>query len=418
MGKSTLFAASTLAKVDIANYPFCTIDPNVGVAFPRARKPCPCGDLRLRLTEDGRAPEDLPGRAGSICVPRTGTCTAHERQVPVQLVDVAGLVPGAHEGRGRGNAFLADLAGCDALIQVVDGAGSTDEEGQPIPPATDASAAAAAVVREVTFLTEEIEQWIAGLLEDGWARGVRRVQAEGERGLQAFLVERLSGLGATSSGIGTALDGLRMAHPNLEQPWLWGRDVLSTLAVHLRAGLFPLHIAVNKLDLAPPGLMKTLEDADLGVPFVGCLADMELGLRRAASSGLIHYRSGAASFSVVEEASLSDAQRAALAKMAASLAAHEGTGVEALFDEVVFGTLDHIVVYPVQDEGRWVDGEGRVLPDAIVVPRGITAKSVAGHVHSDLESGFIRGVDGRSRRVVGADHEVDDGAVLKIHAKA
>ena len=415
VGKSTLFAASTLAKVDIANYPFCTIDPNVGVAFPRARRPCPCGELRARLTEDGRAPEAEESRRGSFCTPRTGTCTGHVRHVPVQLVDVAGLVPGAHEGRGRGNAFLADLAGCDALIQVVDGAGATDEEGQPIAPASDATAAAASIAREVTFLTDEIEHWIAGLLEDGWARGVRRVQAEGERGLQAFLVERLSGLGATSSRVGQALEMLRQSRPDLEQPWLWQGEVLRALAKHLRAGLFPLHVAVNKLDLAPEG---TLEAVEIDVPFVGCLADMELGLRRASDAGLLEYDSGSPSFSLNPEASLSDAQRHALERMAQTLEAHGGTGVEALLDHVVFGTLDHIVVYPVQDEGRWVDGEGRLLPDALVVPRGITAKSVAGRVHSDLESGFIRGVDGRSRRVVGADHEVEDGDVLKIHAKA
>jgi ribosome-binding ATPase YchF (GTP1/OBG family) len=417
VGKSTFFAASTLAKVDIANYPFCTIDPNVGVAFPRARKPCPCGDLRARMTDEGRAPDNLPGREGSLCVPRTGVCIGHERYVPIELVDVAGLVPGAHAGRGRGNAFLADLAGCDALIQVVDGAASTDEEGQPISPASEASAAAASVAREVTFLTAEIEQWLAGLLEEGWSRGVRRVQAEGERGLQSFLVERLSGLGATSADVAAALDALRAERSDLEQPWLWTRDVLASLAVHLRAGLFPLIVAVNKLDLAPAGVLDALRNIDLGVPFVGCLADMELGLRRAASTGLLRYRSGSASFTVSDDAPLSDVQRAALEKMGATLAQHNGTGIEDVFDHVVFGRLDHIVVYPVQDEGRWIDGEGRVLPDAIVVPRGITAKSVAGLVHSDLEAGFIRGVDGRSRRVVGADHEVEDGAVLKIHAK-
>jgi len=131
VGKSTFFSAATLAQVDIANYPFCTIDPNVGVAFVEARLPCPCQGLREKLQEEGRlepASEDDP-RKGSLCEPRTGSCIGHRRSVPVALVDVAGLVPGASEGRGRGNAFLADLANCDVLIQVVDAAGSTDIEG-------------------------------------------------------------------------------------------------------------------------------------------------------------------------------------------------------------------------------------------------------------------------------------------------
>ena len=134
VGKSTYFSAATLAKVDIANYPFCTIEANVGVAFIAAPQPCPCKDLRERLEADGRlepVSDDDP-RRGSICEPRTGSCIGYVRLVPTFLVDVAGLVPGAADGRGRGNAFLSDLANCDALIQVVDAAGLTDIEGNPI----------------------------------------------------------------------------------------------------------------------------------------------------------------------------------------------------------------------------------------------------------------------------------------------
>ena len=400
--------------MDIANYPFCTIDPNVGVAFPPARLPCPCGELRARLIDEGRFEETDDGRGGAMCSPRTGACQGFERQVPVALVDVAGLVPGASEGRGRGNAFLADLAGCDALIQVVDGAAATDVEGTPIAPASDPAAAAASIAHEVTFLTTELEQWIAGVLADGWSRGVRRVQAEGERGLQGFLVERLSGLGATNALIGSALDALRNGGNDLGQPWTWGDEEMRTLAKALRQGLFPLHVAVNKLDVAPEGVMDHLS---LDVPATACLADMELALRRADAAGLIRYRTGDTDFHVSEDAPLSEAQRAALERMRGALSTSGGTGIEALLDAVVFHTLDRIVVYPVQDEGRWVDGDGRVLPDALVVPAGITAKAVAGRVHTDLEAGFIRGVDGRTRRVVGADHQLEDGDVLKIHAK-
>ena len=131
VGKSTFFSAATLAQVDIANYPFCTIDPNVGVAFVEARLPCPCKALREKLESEGRleptSAEDP--RQGSLCQPRTGSCVGHRRFVPVALVDVAGLVPGASEGRGRGNAFLSDLANSNVLIQVVDAAGTTDVEG-------------------------------------------------------------------------------------------------------------------------------------------------------------------------------------------------------------------------------------------------------------------------------------------------
>ena len=154
VGKSTFFSAATLAQVDIANYPFCTIDPNVGVAFVEARLPCPCQALREKLQKEGRlepVTDDDP-RKGSLCEPRTGSCIAHRRSVPVALVDVAGLVPGASEGRGRGNAFLADLANCDVLIQVVDAAGSTDIEGQFQGAASSLNDAIESVNAEISFL--------------------------------------------------------------------------------------------------------------------------------------------------------------------------------------------------------------------------------------------------------------------------
>lgn len=415
VGKSTFFSAATLAQVDIANYPFCTIDPNVGVAFVDARLPCPCKDLRGKLENEGRLPgagDDDPAQ-GSICQPRTGSCVGFRRSVPVALVDVAGLVPGASEGRGRGNAFLADLANCDVLIQVVDAAGSTDVEGQFRGAASTTEAAIQSVTEEIEFLEHELDAWIGGLLKDGWNRGVRRVQAEGEKGLLSFVQERLSGLGATNTRVAMGMQTFNSVHQSDKQPWDWDDASLHLLGQCMRQRLFPIVYAANKMDIAPPGVLEAFPNRTM----VACMADMELALRRAASAGLIDYRPGAAGFQVRSEASLSDAQTKALNHMNERLKTASSTGLSKLLDTVLFDNLDHIVVYPVQDETHWVDGDGRVLPDALVVPSGIQAKPLAGLVHTDLEAGFIRGVDGRSRRVVGAEHELADGDVLKIHAK-
>ena len=415
VGKSTFFSAATLAQVDIANYPFCTIDPNVGVAFVDARLPCPCKDLRGKLENEGRLPDagdDDPAQ-GSICQPRTGSCVGFRRSVPVALVDVAGLVPGASEGRGRGNAFLADLANCDVLIQVVDAAGSTDVEGQFRGAASTTEAAIQSVNEEIEFLEHELDAWIGGLLKDGWNRGVRRVQAEGEKGLMSFVQERLSGLGATNTRVAMGMQTFNSVHQSDKQPWDWDDASLHLLGQCMRQRLFPIVYAANKMDIAPPGVLEAFPNRTM----VACMADMELALRRAASAGLIDYRPGAAGFQVRAEASLNDAQIKALNHMNERLKTASSTGLSKLLDTVLFDNLDHIVVYPVQDETHWVDGDGRVLPDAFVVPSGIQAKPLAGLVHTDLEAGFIRGVDGRSRRVVGAEHELADGDVLKIHAK-
>ena len=415
VGKSTFFSAATLAQVDIANYPFCTIDPNVGVAFVDARLPCPCKDLRGKLENEGRLPDAEEGdpAQGSICQPRTGSCVGFRRSVPVALVDVAGLVPGASEGRGRGNAFLADLANCDVLIQVVDAAGSTDVEGQFRGAASTTEAAIQSVNEEIEFLEHELDAWIGGLLKDGWNRGVRRVQAEGEKGLMSFVQERLSGLGATNTRVAMGMQTFNSVHQSDKQPWDWDDASLHLLGQCMRQRLFPIVYAANKMDIAPPGVLEAFPNRTM----VACMADMELALRRAASAGLIDYRSGATGFQVRSDASLNDAQTKALNHMNERLKTASSTGLSKLLDTVLFDNLDHIVVYPVQDETHWVDGDGRVLPDALVVPSGIQAKPLAGLVHTDLEAGFIRGVDGRSRRVVGAEHELADGDVLKIHAK-
>jgi len=332
----------------------------------------------------------------------------------VALVDVAGLVPGASEGRGRGNAFLADLANCDVLIQVVDAAGSTDIEGQFNGASTDTNVAVEAVRAEIEFLEHELDAWIGGLLEDGWNRGVRRVQAEGEKGLTSFVHERLSGLGATPVKVAQAMFEFNQRHTSEAQPWDWDTASLHLLGECMRKQLFPIVYAANKMDIAPPGVLEAFSDRTM----VACMADMELALRRASSSGLIDYQSGQSSFTVHPDASLNEAQQKALSHMNQRLEQAGGTGLARLMDEVLFDQLDHIVVYPVQDESHWVDGDGRVLPDAFVVPAGLHAKALAGRVHTDLEAGFIRGVDGRTRRVVGADHELGDGDVLKIHAKS
>ena len=416
VGKSTFFSAATLAKVDIANYPFCTIDPNVGVAFVAARLPCPCKDLREKLESDGRLspPKDDDPRKGSICEPRTGSCVEFKRLVPCYLVDVAGLVPGASEGRGRGNAFLADLSNCDALIQVVDAAASTDIEGNPTSPAKEIVNAVSSIQAEIDFLSLELDNWILGLLEDSWSRGVRRVQSEGEKGILNFLHDKLTGLGSSMTLITKGFEQFKSQHNDSTSPWDWQRDVLQLLAKNLRKQLFPIHIAANKSDMALSGVLVEVNANGIIIP---CMADMELALRRASSAGMIDYQLGSSEFSISDEANLNEKQLEALNKMKEKLASVGSTGVAEIIDKVLFDQLEHIVVYPVQDEGQWTDGDGKVLPDAFVVPQGITAKPLAYKVHSDLGDGFIKGVDGRTRRAVGADYELNNGDVLKIHSK-
>ena len=417
VGKSTAFAALTESAVEIANYPFTTIDPNVGVTFLPADANCPCESLRQKRESDGRLPpaSDDDPRGGSLCDPRTGSCIGYRRTVPVTLIDVAGLVPGAHDGKGRGNQFLNDLAQCDALIQVVDASGGTDLEGNPMGPGS------CNPVEEHAFLVEELAMWIHGILDAGWSRGVRRVQAEGERGLVDFITGQLTGIGGTNSMISNAISSFKLEHSDLGVPWDWDATIRASLAHHLRRAIFPLCVAANKADIAEPDAWIELaaEVEAAGGILIPTSADSELALRRAAKGGFIDYPPGAEKFILTAkgESELNPAQRRGLDAIAERLERLGGTGLVSLVSRIVGERLERIVAYPVQDESHWTDGDGRILPDALLVRRGTTAKGLAYAVHTDLGDGFIRAVDGRTGRVIGAEHEIDDNDVIKIVAK-
>ena len=152
VGKSTFFKAATLANVEIANYPFTTIKANHGTAYVKLD----CVDKEFNVH----------------CNPKFGYCIDSKRFVPVELLDVAGLVPGAHEGKGMGNQFLDDLNQADALIHIIDVAGSTNEKGEPVPPLSYDPA------NDIRFLEHELDMWYLRLIEKGWDRFARSVNQE------------------------------------------------------------------------------------------------------------------------------------------------------------------------------------------------------------------------------------------------
>lgn len=417
VGKSTAFSVLTETPVEIANYPFTTIDPNVGVTWLPLPMPCACAELRSLREATGRMEPtsvDDP-RGGSVCNPNSGSCNGHRRLVPVTLVDVAGLVPGAHEGRGRGNQFLSDLARCDALLQIVDVSGSTDIEGNPV------GSGGSDPLEEHRFLLDELDAWLLGIIRVGWDRASRRAQAEGERAIKDHLLDRLTGIGATEVHASAGTGAVHRNHPAAGDPLRWGDKELHTMASAVRTAMFPISVAANKADKSADtsfAELSSIVEAEGGL-LVPTSAEAELALRRASSTGLIEYFPGDASFEITEngQQQLSDAQRSALSSIADSIGSWGGGGLVGLLSQVVFGQLSRIAAYPVQDETHWVDGEGNVLPDAILVPRGTTAKGLAYSVHSDLGDGFIRALDARSGRAIGADYELSDGDIVSIQAK-
>ena len=386
VGKSTLFAAATLAEAAIGNYPFTTIEANVGVGHVRVPDPGP--DFKVQST------------------PRHGKVAGATRYVPVELIDVAGLVPGAHEGRGLGNKFLNDLSRADCLVHVVDASGGTDAEGNVVDLHSHDPA------RDIAFLEEEIDLWIHGLLDDGWDRMAKRVQQE-NRKLEVAIAEKLGGIGISEA---IAIKALRQANLAGKRPAELSAIDLRLLATQLRQASKPIVVALNKADQADAATLARLAKA-AGGPVVAVAAQAELALQKAAVAGAVEYHSGDADF--VVKGTLSDAQRKGLDYIRAhALAPLGGTGVAKVLETAAFDLLHLIPTFPVEDEAKLTDKEGRVLPDCHLVPVGTTARQLAYRVHTDLGEHFIKAVDCRTHRAIGADHELKAGDVVKVHAKA
>lgn len=387
VGKSTFFAAATLAEAEIGDYPFTTIEANRGMGFVRVPDPGP--ELGVRST------------------PRTGKVVGATRYVPVELVDVAGLVPGAHEGRGLGNRFLGDLSQADALVHVVDASGRTDPEGVPLPPGQRHDP-----LEDVRFLQDEIDHWIDGILADGWDKLTRRVQQE-HRKFEAALAERLGGIGVSEP---TAMAALRAAGLAGVNPTTIDPERRLELARAVRRASKPIVVALNKADLVDEARLAELEAA-IEDPTVRTSAQSELALGRGALSGVLEYAPGGARFEA--KADLTEAQRRGMDYIQSHVLDRLGsTGVHASLEAAVLGRLDLIPVFPVEDETHLTDKEGRVLPDCHLVRPGTTTKQLAYRVHTDLGDHFIRGVDCRTKRTIGAEHELKAGDVVKIAANA
>jgi ribosome-binding ATPase YchF (GTP1/OBG family) len=373
-GKSTFFKALTLAEVEIANYPFTTIKPNMGVASVTAE--CPCS------------------RLGVACNPQNSSCREGRRHIPVKLLDVAGLVPGAHEGKGLGNQFLSDLTQASGLIHVLDASGRTDSEGKP--------AEGWNPEENVRVLEEEIDEWIMDISSRAFEKS-RQVAKVQKLPLEKLLTRQLSGLGIAEEDIKAVLR--RLSIEGLD----WTSEEVRAFATEARKLSKPILIAANKADV--PESRRNCERLMLRGDVVPCSADSELALREAARHGLIDYEPGNG---FRPRGELSEKQKAALDFIRSSMLDRYGsTGVQKALDRLVFERLGMIVVYPVADIGKLSDKKGNVLPDAFLVRKGTRLREFAEGVHTELAAGFIGGLD-INRRKLGADHVLQDGDVVEI----
>ena len=378
-GKSTLFSALTSGEAKIANYPFTTIDPNKGVAYVSEE----CAEKKI----------------GKKCKPRNSLCENGMRLVPVNIIDVAGLVPGAHEGKGMGNQFLNDLAGADGFIIVVDASGRTDAYGNE---------GAGNPADDLEMIMSELVEWISAIIKKHMPQMSKK-----ESGVDA-LADVLTVFNVTRASIETAVERLGLQSKRIA----WSDEEIRKFSSAAILGSKHFIVAANKADAEGA---KANENAirekasELGMETVMCSAALELALKKAKDSGMISYDPLKGKIEILGNPNAE--QKKALDYMKGFVESG-GTGVQKVLNELVFKAMGNIVVYPVEDENKFSDHSGNVLPDAILMERGSTAYDLAMKIHTDIGKGMLYAIDAISKMRLAKNYVLKDGDIIKIVSTA
>ena len=385
VGKSAFFKAATLAEVDIASHPFTTIKPNHAMGYVRVK--CPAENIYNKK-----------------CNPREGYCLDGERFVPIELLDVAGLVPGAHEGKGLGNQFLSDLASADVLLHIIDVSGSTNEKGEQVEDGSHD------VTKDIEFLEEELDLWFYDIFQKVWGDLSKRIAAEKDD-VRKAIFKQFSGLKITEDQVQQALKESKV---NTEDVRSWKEEELKSFCKTLRQLSKPMIIVANKMDqLTSEKNLKLLQKTYPNKLIIPCSAESELALKLAAKKEIIDYVPGDDKFSITNPDALNPEQDKALDNITKYLDKYKSTGVQEALNKSVFEFLEYMAIFP-GGMSKLEDSKGNVLPDCFLLPKGSTALDFAYTIHSDLGEKFIKAMDVKSKRTVGKTHPLKHGDIVEI----
>lgn len=382
-GKSTFFKAATLAEVDIASYPFTTIKANHGVGYVKID----CVDKQFNVQ----------------CQPNHGFCIDNKRFVPIELMDVAGLVPGASEGKGLGNKFLDDLRQADIFIHIVDVSGTTNAEGKPTSDYNPCY--------DVEFLEEELDKWYYNILIKVWKSFAKK--AELEDNFSKAVAKQFSGLKVNEEQVKKILGKLNFQ----KNPSEWDEKQLMSFASMLRKQSKPMIIIANKIDLeSSKENYEKLKKRFSDLVIIPCSADFELALREAAKLKFIEYIPGEKDFKILKK--VNEKQEEALNKIRRFLNSYKaGTGVQEILNYAVFTLLNYIAVFSVSNINKLTDSKGKVLPDCFLLLQNSTALDFAYLVHTNFGENFIKAIDAKTKRVHGKDYILKNRDILEIVSK-
>ncbi len=369
-GKSTLFSSLTETVVAIGDYPFTTVEANKGIAYIKEK----CPHLEL----------------GKECNPRRGKCLNGIRYIPVEVMDVPGLIEGASQGKGMGNQFMDSLREASAIINLISPV--TDEKKLLSP-------------EEISRVAEEVENeiflWFSSRFGSDWERFSKKVSHLSIPDEEKILM-KASFFGITLKDVRKILSITKM-NDNVS---IWGEDQIMEFTKAVLSLIRPIKRVVNKGDL----IEDVQELKKMGFHVIS--ADYELSIMKAFKSGIIKDMN---TLEAADKASLR--QKEALDTIRSSYESGKLHRISDVISQIVKTDLQKIVVYPVYDENKWTDKDGNILPDAFLMEQGDTAEDLAFKIHTDIGRGFIRAINGRTKMVLGRSYELKDEDIIRIVAK-
>ncbi|MGI0087383.1 MAG: redox-regulated ATPase YchF [Nitrosotalea sp.] len=384
-GKTTFFNAATLSGGEISTYPFTTKKPERGTG--NAITPC--------VHTEFNVPDS----------PQNSKCVDGWRFIPIELIDLPGLIKGAWAGKGLGNQFLSVATQSDALLHVVDVSGGVDaagritEIGQGDP------------IADVSDIEEELIMWYQKLLEGNRDKISKLVNSETEQ--VVAITDVFRGIGVKESHVKEALRVTGLEDKHFDN---FDMNDSKKFSAHLRKISKPTLIVANKIDLA--GADKNfdrLREKHVDTIIIPASADSELSLRRAEQKGLIKYIPGSEQFEILHKEALNKKQLEALEFITKGiLGEYMRTGVQFAINVTVFKLLKMNSVYPVADPEKLSDKKGHVLPNLILMKDGSTIEDLAKEIHSDLAKGLLYAKDVRYGVRLPTNYQLRDRDVVSL----
>jgi len=384
-GKTTFFNSATLATADISNYPFTTKQPTIG----NANAVTLCVHKELNLQDN----------------PKNSRCIDGWRFIPVELVDLPGLIKGAWEGKGLGNKFLSVAAQSDALLHIVDASGSIDAAGRIAEPGSGDP------IADIGDIEEELVMWYLKLLEGNRDKISRAINSGSD--MQSAIADVFRGIGVNEEHVKMALQENKLENHKFDE---LGPQESKDFSWSLRDISKPTLIVANKVDLpSATDNFKRVREEYNDMIIVPSSADAELTLRRAANRGLIRYSPGDERFEIKDQSILTDKQKWALNFIRKDiLDEYMRTGIQFAINVAVFKLLRMNTVYPVAEASKLSDKSGNVLPDVYLMKSGSTVEDLAKEIHSELAKGLLYAIDIRDGLRLPINYEIKDRDILSI----